>query len=63
MIRNQDNIIDDIHYHDEDGRHRTITYVYYQGRKVWELIIGYIFTKDKYSLQTTDKYILKCKDQ
>lgn len=63
MIRNQDNIIDDIHYHDEDGRHRTITYVYYQGRKLWELIIGYIFTKDKYSLQTIDKYILKCKDQ
>jgi hypothetical protein len=63
MIRNKDNVIDDIHYHDEEGRHRAITYVYFQGRKVWELIIGFIFTKDNYSTQTKDNYIIKAKDQ
>ena len=63
MIRNKGEIIDDIHYHDQDGRHRTITYVYYQGRKLWELIIGFIFTKDNYSVQTKDNYIIKAKDQ
>lgn len=63
MIRNQDHIIDDIHYHDEEGRHRIITYVYFQGRKLWELIIGFIFTKDNYSVQTKDNYIIKAKDQ
>ena len=39
MIRNQEHIIDDIHYIDPQSRHRTITYVYFRGRKLWELII------------------------
>lgn len=63
MIRNQDHIIDDIHYIDGEGRHRTITYVYFRGRKVWELIIGFIFTKENYSIQTKENYIIKAKDQ
>ena len=63
MIRNQEHIIDDIHYIDPQSRHRTITYVYFRGRKLWELIIGFIFTKDNYSVQTKDNYIIKAKNQ
>lgn len=63
MLRNKGIDIDAIEYHDKDNRHRQITYVYYQGRKLWELIIGFLFTKDGYSLQTKDDYILKAKDQ
>lgn len=63
MIRNQDNYIDDIHYIDEGGRHREITYVYFRGRKVWELIAGFLLTKNEYYLQSKDIYVLKCKDQ
>lgn len=32
-------------------------------QKVWEAVIGYLFTKDGYSLHTQDGYTLKCKDQ
>lgn len=60
---NQDRQLDDCHYIDPDNRHRVITYIYYQGRIIWELIIGFLFSKDEYSLQSKDGYILKAKDQ
>ena len=65
MITNNNKDIDNIYYQDsKDGRRRRIiTYVYYQGRKLWELIIGFLFTKDGFSLQTKDGTILKTKDQ
>lgn len=63
MIRNKDIDIDDIHYFEHDGTHREITYVYFRGIKVWELIIGFLFSKDDYSLQSKDKFILKAKNQ
>jgi len=63
MIRNKDKDIDDIHYIDPSGIHREITYVYHQGRLLWELIIGFLFDKTGYSLQSKDGYILKAKDQ
>lgn len=63
MIRNRDNDIDNIHYHAPDGTHREITYVYWRGRKVWELIIGFLFSRDGYSLQSNEGFILKAKNQ
>lgn len=63
MVRNQDKDIDNIHYHDTNGIHREITYVYHKGRMLWELIIGFLFSKDGYSLQSKDGFILKAKDQ
>lgn len=63
MIRNKNNSVDDIHYYDEDGKYRKITYVYHLGRKLWELIEGFLLSKDGYSLQSKDGYILKAKDQ
>ena len=46
-----------------EGRNREITYIYLQGRIIWELIIGFLFSRDEYSLQSSDNYILKAKDQ
>ena len=60
---NQDRQLDNLHYIDSDNRHRAITYIYYRGRIIWELIIGYLFSKDGYSLQSKDGFILKAKDQ
>lgn len=42
---------------------RTISQIYYKGILIYELIVGYIFTRDEFSLESTDKYVLKCKDQ
>lgn len=63
MIKNKDIDIDSIRFHDSNSRHREIAYVYYQGRKLWELIIGFLFSKDGYSLHSKDNYVLKGKDQ
>lgn len=40
-------------------------YQYVSGRLriLYEKIRGYIFTKDGYSLNTKDNFIIKCKDQ
>lgn len=63
MIRNSERDIDYIHYHDGAGNHREITYVFYRGRMVWELIIGFLFSRNGYSLQSKEGFILKAKDQ
>lgn len=63
MIRNQDRDIDNIYFHDNNNKKLIITYVYRGSKKLWELIIGYLFSKDGYSLQSKDGYILKAKDQ
>ena len=60
---NQDRQLDNLYYTDNDNRHRIITYIYYRGHVIWELIIGFLFSKDGYSLQSKDSYILKAKDQ
>ena len=62
-IRIPEEDVDNIHFHDQDGRHREITYVYYQGRKVWEMIIGFLYSLNNFSLKSKDDYILKAKDQ
>ena len=63
MVRNGGNDTDNIHYHGPDGKHREITYIYWRGRVVWELIIGFLFSKNGHSLQSRDGYILKAKNQ
>jgi hypothetical protein len=55
--------VDSIHFHDHEGRHREITYVYRQGRRVWELIIGFLYSLNGFSLNSKDGYILKAKNQ
>ena len=63
MIRNDERDIDNIHFSDQNGIQKTISAVYYGGRKVWELIIGFLFGKDGYTLQSKEGDILKAKDQ
>ena len=42
---------------------RTITKIYYKGYLIWELIVGFIFTHDKFAIKTKDGFMVKCKDQ
>ena len=50
-----------------DGKLQNVLSVYkYHRNKVqtlWELVEGFIYTSDGYSLITNDSYILKCSDQ
>lgn len=62
-IYSQDRELDNCYYVGTDNRFRAIDYIYYQGRLIWELIIGFLFSKDGASLQSKDGYILKAKDQ
>lgn len=55
--------LDNCYYVDNDGRSRIIDYIYYRGQLIWELIIGFLFSKDDASLQTKDDFIIKAKDQ
>lgn len=63
MLKTNGIDIDAIEYHDSNNRHRQIVYVYYRGRKLWELIIGFLYDKTGYSLNSKDGFILKAKDQ
>lgn len=63
MIKAKDKTIDDIYFIEPNGTRRIISYVYQKGSKLWELIIGFLFSKDGYTLQSKDGYILKAKDQ
>lgn len=63
MIFKNEKEIEYIHHVDKHGVVRDITYVYKQGKKIWELIIGFLFTKDGYALMSKDGYMLKAKDQ
>lgn len=63
MIHFQDKDISGIHHHTKDGIHREITAVYYRESLLWELMKGYLFSKDGYALQSKDGFILKAKDQ
>ena len=62
MIRSNNNEIDYIHYHAPNGRMYDITYVYNKGIQLWELIIGFIFSKDNYCIQSSDGYMIKTND-
>ena len=55
--------VDNVHLVDKNGKERTITNLYIGVKHIWELLIGFVFTKDKYTLNTKDNYIIKCKDQ
>lgn len=63
MIFKDNKEIENIHYVDKHGIVRDITYVYNKGKVVWELIVGFLFSKDGYSLMSKDGYVLKAKDQ
>ena len=54
---------DQAYFIESSGLQRTLTAIYLGGRKVWELIVGFIFTKDGFSINTKDDYIVKCKGQ
>lgn len=62
MIRNNNNDIDYIHYHDQNNVIREITYVYNKGIQLWELILGFIFSNDNYCIQSSDGYMIKTND-
>ena len=64
MIKSNKTDIDNIHYiQDYNGIRREITYVYQQGLKLWELIIGFLFDSRGRTLKSKDGFILKAKDQ
>ncbi len=63
MINVDDKEIEGLHNISLDGSDREIVSVYRDGRLLWELIIGFLFSKDGYSLQSKDGYVLKAKDQ
>lgn len=63
MIFKDNKEIEYIHHADRNGVVRDITYVYKCGKVIWELIVGFIFSKDGYSLMSKDGYVLKAKDQ
>lgn len=63
MLHTQGKDIGFIHFIDNGGIRREIAYVYHQGRMLWQLIVGYLFTKDGFALKTKDDFILKAKDQ
>lgn len=37
--------------------------LYHNLNLLWKRIVGYIFTKDNYSIKTKDGFVIKCKDQ
>lgn len=53
----------EVHSVDAEGNPRMIAYIYKGAKLVWGLIVGFIFTRDGYSIQSKDGYIIKCKDQ
>lgn len=55
--------IDDIYYHDENNVPKVITSIHKNGKLLWELIIGFLKTKDGFTLKTKNNFILKCKNQ
>lgn len=58
--------VESVYIFQNDGENivkRTISAIYYKGILIYELIVGYIFTHDEFSIESADKYILKCKDQ
>lgn len=63
MIHFQDKDISGIHYTDKDGNYREITAVYHRDSLVWELMRGFLFSKEGYALMSKDGFILKAKDQ
>ena len=63
FLRSKYKYIDDIYYVESNGTRRIISYAYHKGSKIWELIVGFLFSKDGYTLQSKDGYILKAKDQ
>lgn len=63
MLKVGDKEIDEIHITDSNNKHREIAYVYKKGKMIWELIIGFLFSSNGYSLQSKDGFILKAKDQ
>lgn len=63
MIIKSDRNIEALYYSDQYGIPHEIITVYFRGREVYEVIIGFLFTKDGFSLQSKDGFILKAKDQ
>lgn len=66
QIITNNKIIDDVYYVEKVGDttfQRIITAIYKGGKQVWELIMGYLFTKSGDTLQTKDNKMLKCKNQ
>lgn len=62
-VFNQERELDNLYYVDNGGRQTVIDYVYHQGQLIWELIIGFLFSKGNESLQSKDGFIIKAKDQ
>ena len=54
--RKEETWVDDIYYHDENNVPRVITAVYNRGKLLWELIVGFLKTKDGFTLKTKDNF-------
>lgn len=55
--------VSEIFFHDSNNVQRKIVNVY-QGRKlIWELIVGYLQTRNGDMLQCNGGFIVKCKNQ
>lgn len=66
QIITNNKIIDEVYYVEKVSDttfQRIITAIYKGGKQVWELIMGYLFTKSGDTLQTKDSKMLKCKNQ
>lgn len=55
--------VDAIFYHDKDNIQRKISSVYRGGKLLWELIVGFLQTKNGDMLQCKGNVIIKCKNQ
>lgn len=42
---------------------KALAAAYYNGKLFFERVVGFIFTKDGFSIKTKDGYTIKCKDQ
>lgn len=63
MIIHRGKETENVYFSDQNSEIIPIDFAYNKAIMVWELIVGFLFSKGGFSLQSKDGYILKAKNQ